>query len=34
MKESGLGRELGMEGMEAFLETKHLSIGGVQDRPE
>ncbi|MFO7782961.1 MAG: NAD-dependent succinate-semialdehyde dehydrogenase [Spirochaetia bacterium] len=34
MKESGLGRELGMEGMEAFLETKHLSIGGVKDSPE
>jgi succinate-semialdehyde dehydrogenase/glutarate-semialdehyde dehydrogenase len=34
MKESGLGRELGMEGMEAFLETKHLSVGGVNDRPE
>ena len=31
MKESGLGRELGIEGMEAFLETKHLSIGGVVD---
>ena len=34
MKESGLGRELGLEGMEAFLETKHLSIGGVKDTPE
>lgn len=34
MKESGLGRELGIEGMDAFLETKHLSIGGVKDRPE
>ncbi|MFP4374051.1 MAG: NAD-dependent succinate-semialdehyde dehydrogenase [Spirochaetaceae bacterium] len=34
MKESGLGRELGLEGMEAFLETKHLSIGGVKDSPE
>ncbi|MFP3959793.1 MAG: NAD-dependent succinate-semialdehyde dehydrogenase [Spirochaetaceae bacterium] len=33
MKESGLGRELGLEGMEAFLETKHLSIGGVVDTP-
>ena len=29
MKESGLGRELGTEGIDAFLETKHLSIGGV-----
>lgn len=29
MKESGLGRELGSEGMEAFLETKHISFGGI-----
>ncbi len=29
IKESGLGRELGAEGMDAFLDTKHLSIGGV-----
>lgn len=29
MKESGLGRELGIEGMEAFLETKHVSLGGI-----
>lgn len=27
MKMSGWGRELGVEGMEAFLETKHVSIG-------
>jgi succinate-semialdehyde dehydrogenase/glutarate-semialdehyde dehydrogenase len=27
MKQSGWGRELGSEGMEAFLETKHVSIG-------
>jgi succinate-semialdehyde dehydrogenase / glutarate-semialdehyde dehydrogenase len=27
MKMSGWGRELGSEGMEAFLETKHVSIG-------
>ncbi|MEW5979935.1 MAG: NAD-dependent succinate-semialdehyde dehydrogenase [Acidobacteriota bacterium] len=26
VKESGWGRELGMEGMEAFLETKHASV--------
>lgn len=29
VKESGLGRELGVEGMEAFMETKHVSYGGV-----
>ncbi|MGI8546410.1 MAG: aldehyde dehydrogenase family protein, partial [Gemmatimonadaceae bacterium] len=29
MKESGLGRELGVEGLDAFLETKHISFGGV-----
>jgi succinate-semialdehyde dehydrogenase/glutarate-semialdehyde dehydrogenase len=29
MKESGLGRELGSEGLEAFLETKHISFGGI-----
>jgi succinate-semialdehyde dehydrogenase/glutarate-semialdehyde dehydrogenase len=28
-KESGWGRELGMEGMDAFLETKHVSFGGM-----
>ena len=27
MKMSGWGRELGFEGMDAFLETKHVSIG-------
>lgn len=27
MKESGWGRELGTEGLDAFLETKHLSLG-------
>jgi succinate-semialdehyde dehydrogenase/glutarate-semialdehyde dehydrogenase len=27
MKESGLGRELGMEGLDAYLETKYVSIG-------
>lgn len=26
MKQSGLGRELGQEGLEAFLETKHISL--------
>ncbi|MSU60963.1 MAG: NAD-dependent succinate-semialdehyde dehydrogenase [Pedosphaera sp.] len=27
VKQSGWGRELGLEGMDAFLETKHISIG-------
>ncbi len=27
MKQSGLGRELGTEGLDAFLETKHISLG-------
>jgi succinate-semialdehyde dehydrogenase/glutarate-semialdehyde dehydrogenase len=27
MKESGLGRELGIEGLDAYLETKFVSIG-------
>ena len=27
MKQSGWGRELGTEGLDAFLETKHISIG-------
>ena len=29
VKQSGWGRELGIEGLDAFLETKHVSIGGV-----
>ncbi|MBS3764806.1 MAG: aldehyde dehydrogenase family protein, partial [Planctomycetes bacterium] len=29
MKQSGIGRELGQEGLDAFLETKHVSIGGI-----
>jgi len=29
LKQSGLGRELGIEGLDAYLETKHVSIGGV-----
>lgn len=29
VKQSGWGRELSSEGLEAFLETKHVSIGGV-----
>ena len=28
-KQSGLGRELGSEGLDAFLETKHLSFAGI-----
>ena len=30
MKHSGWGRELGSEGLEAFLETKHVSIGVIE----
>lgn len=30
MKESGIGRELGIEGMQAFMETKHVSYGGIE----
>jgi succinate-semialdehyde dehydrogenase/glutarate-semialdehyde dehydrogenase len=29
VKQSGWGRELGSEGLDAFLETKHVSVGGV-----
>jgi succinate-semialdehyde dehydrogenase / glutarate-semialdehyde dehydrogenase len=29
MKESGIGREGGLEGMEPYLETKYLSIGNL-----
>jgi succinate-semialdehyde dehydrogenase/glutarate-semialdehyde dehydrogenase len=29
VKHSGWGRELGVEGLEAFLETKHVSIAGL-----
>jgi succinate-semialdehyde dehydrogenase/glutarate-semialdehyde dehydrogenase len=29
LKQSGWGRELGSEGIEAFLETKHVALGGV-----
>src|SRR5690625_3481704 len=31
MKESGLGREGGIEGIEPYLETKYLSIGNLHD---
>ena len=31
MKHSGWGRELGSEGLDAFLETKHVSIGIVDE---
>lgn len=34
VKHSGWGRELGSEGLDAFLETKHISIGGVDDVAE
>jgi succinate-semialdehyde dehydrogenase/glutarate-semialdehyde dehydrogenase len=27
MKESGMGRELGSEGLDAYLETKFVSVG-------
>jgi succinate-semialdehyde dehydrogenase/glutarate-semialdehyde dehydrogenase len=27
MKQSGLGRELGYEGLDAYLETKYVSVG-------
>ena len=27
LKQSGWGRELGVEGLDAFLETKHISLG-------
>lgn len=29
MKQSGVGRELGTEGMDAYLETKHVAFGGI-----
>ena len=29
VKQSGWGRELGIEGLDAFLETKHVSIGNI-----
>jgi len=29
MKQSGVGRELGTEGLDAYLETKHVSFGGI-----
>ncbi len=30
IKQSGWGRELGSEGLDAYLETKHVSIAGIQ----
>jgi succinate-semialdehyde dehydrogenase/glutarate-semialdehyde dehydrogenase len=27
VKESGWGRELGLEGIDAYLDTKHISLG-------
>jgi betaine-aldehyde dehydrogenase len=33
-KQSGLGRELGREGLEAFQETKHAHIESVIERKE
>jgi succinate-semialdehyde dehydrogenase/glutarate-semialdehyde dehydrogenase len=32
VKQSGWGRELGTEGLDAFLETKHVSVGGIEER--
>jgi succinate-semialdehyde dehydrogenase/glutarate-semialdehyde dehydrogenase len=29
VKQSGWGRELGIEGLDAYLETKHVSIGSI-----
>jgi len=29
VKQSGSGRELGSEGLDALLETKHVSLGGM-----
>jgi len=31
VKQSGWGRELGTEGLDAFLETKHVSVGGIEE---
>lgn len=30
MKQSGLGRELGAEGLDAYMETKHISFTGIE----
>jgi succinate-semialdehyde dehydrogenase/glutarate-semialdehyde dehydrogenase len=32
MKESGLGRELGAEGLDAYFESKYVSLG-LRDSP-
>jgi succinate-semialdehyde dehydrogenase/glutarate-semialdehyde dehydrogenase len=29
VKQSGWGRELGSEGLDAYLDTKHVSVGGI-----
>jgi betaine-aldehyde dehydrogenase len=32
MRQSGIGRELGEEGLDAFRETKHVHIDYIQER--
>ena len=33
-KQSGLGRELGIEGLNGYFETKHIHVGQSSSRPE